>query len=181
LQDDQGLALDDRTRIEMEEMGFFFVRHPERKGMAMISQEGDVVAITDQGLPMNCIWFGLQRKRREVEAGFIKKGDEQADGEKASGEKKDDEKADEKPNSKKIKSRYLFAQAQFTPEALGPKPEAPVRPEPPVEEAKSDSVMLINRPTPARQKMRRKNQIRKKPTKRRWRPMKRIQRSTKPT
>ena len=140
LQDDQGLSLDDRTRIEMEEMGFFFVRHPERKGMAMISQEGDVIAITEQGVAYE-LHFGsvFSGSEEEVEAGFIKKGDESAEGEKASTEKKEDEKTDEKSNSKKIKSRYLFAQAQFTPDALGPKPEPPVKPEPPAEEAKPDA------------------------------------------
>lgn len=133
LQDDQGLTLDDRTRVEMEEMGFFFVRHPDRKGMAMISQEGDVAAITEQGVAYE-LHFGsvFSGSEEEVEAGFIKKADEKEGGEKADG--KTDEAKEDKP-SKKIKSRYLFAQASFSPEALGPKPEAPVKPDAPSEKA----------------------------------------------
>ncbi len=136
LQDDQGLTLDDRTRSEMEDMGFFFVRHPERKGMMMISQEGDVTAITDQGVAYE-LHFGsvFTGSEDEVEAGFIKKDDEKGEAGKDGDAKKDDD----KPDAKKIKSRYLFAQAAFTTEGLGPKPEAPVKPEPPAEEPKPDA------------------------------------------
>ena len=137
LQDDQGLTLDDRTRIEMEEMGFFFVRHPDRKGMAMISQEGDVAAITEQGVAYE-LHFGsvFSGSEEEVEAGFIKKDDEKEGGKTADG--KTDE-AKEDKNSKKIKSRYLFVQAAFSADALGTKPEAPVKPEEPAEDAKPEA------------------------------------------
>ena len=147
LQDDQGVALDDRTRMEMEEMGFFFIRLPDRKGMAMISQEGDAMAITEQGVAYD-LHFGsvFSGTEEEVEAGFIKKSDETPEGDKPAGEKKDEPKADDKSDSKKIKSRYLFVQAQFVPDALGPKPEEPVKPEPPAEEAKPEAA---NSDTPA--------------------------------
>ncbi len=141
LQDEQGLKLDERTRREMEEIGFFFVPLPNRKGMAMISQEGDLMAITEQGIAYE-LHFGsvFSGSEEEVEAGFIKKSDEKADGEKADSEKNaEGAEDDKKPGSKKIKSRYLFAQAQFSPEALGPKPEVPVKPEPPAEEAKPEA------------------------------------------
>jgi hypothetical protein len=139
LQDDQGLSLDDRTRAELEDMGFFFVRHPERKGMAMISQEGDVVAITEQGVAYE-LHFGsvFSGTEEEVEAGFIKKDDEKDEGKKEGDAKKDGDKAEDKSHGKKIKSRYLFAQATFSPDALGPKPEAPVKPESTAEEPKPD-------------------------------------------
>ncbi|HEY0984715.1 DUF4340 domain-containing protein [Schlesneria sp.] len=145
LQDDQGLALDDRTRREMEEIGFFFVRMPDRKGMAMISQEGDLAAVTEQGVAYE-LHFGsvFSGTEEEVEAGFINKGEEKSDanGKEAENKEKNDE-ADAKTDARKIKSRYLFAQAQFDPSALGPKPEAPVRPEAPAEAA------AANEDTPA--------------------------------
>jgi len=139
LQDDQGLALDERTRNEMEDIGFFFFRHPERKVMTMVSQEGDLVAITDQGVAYE-LHFGavFSGSEDEVEAGFIKQPDEAAAAKKTADEKADDE----KPGSKKIKSRYLFAQAQFSAEGIGPKPEAPVKPEAPPEEAVNDAANL---------------------------------------
>ena len=141
LQDEQGLKLDERTRREMEEIGFFFVPLPNRKGMAMISQEGDLMATTEQGVAYE-LHFGsvFTGSEEEVESGFIKKSDEKADGEKSDAEKEaDGAEDDKKPGSKKIKSRYLFAQAQFNPEALGPKPDAPVKPEPPAEEVKPEA------------------------------------------
>ena len=140
--DESGLKLDERTRREMEEIGFFFVPLPNRKGMAMVSQEGDLMATTEQGVAYE-LHFGsaFSGSEEEVEAGFIKKSDDKPDAAKDDGEKKSDEAEDDKkPGSKKIKSRYLFAQAQFSPEALGPQPEAPEKPEPPAEEAKQEAV-----------------------------------------
>ena len=136
LQDDQGVALDDRTRHEMEEMGFFFVRLPDRKGMAMISQEGDMIAVTEQGVAYE-LHFGsvFSGSEEEVEAGFIKTDDQKVAGEKVADEANDDKQL----KSKKIKSRYLFAQAQFDPEALGPKPVEPEKPEPPSDDAPPDT------------------------------------------
>ena len=136
LQDDAGLRLDDRTRRELEEIGFFIVPLQNRKGMKMISQEGDLTAVTEQGVAYD-LHFGavFSGSEEEVEAGFIKKSDDKPEGDKKPEEAEDDK----KPNSKKIKSRYLFVQAQFSPEALGPKPEEPVKPEPPADEAKPDA------------------------------------------
>ena len=152
LQDDQGLALDDRTRREMEEIGFFFVRMPDRKGMAMISQEGDLVAVTEQGVAYE-MHFGsvFSGSEEEVEAGFIKQTDEKADGEAKAEDKKAEEKMgdDKKNDSRKIKSRYLFVQAQFDPSALGPKPESPVKPEAPAEEVKPDAASPSDAPADA--------------------------------
>lgn len=137
LQDDKGISADKATQIELQDMGFFLVPGKDRRSFRMISQEGDVVAGTDQGvvydLHFGAVFTGTEE---EVEAGFIKKETEadakkDGDAEKKGEEKKDDE----KPGSKKIKSRYLFVQAQFDPEALGPKPDEPVKPEEPKEEA----------------------------------------------
>ena len=144
LQNDKPIVPDDRTRMEMQEMGFFFVPTRERKAMMMISQEGDVFAFTDQGVEYE-LHFGsvFSGSEEEVEAGFIKKSDDGTDADKKDGAKKDegkkDQQNDDKANSKKLKSRYLFVQAQFDAEALGPKPVAPEKPEAPAEDAKPEA------------------------------------------
>ena len=137
LEDDKGIVPDERTQIEMQDMGFFFVPTQGRRAMAMVSQEGDVFAGTDQGVVYE-LHFGsvFTGSAEEVEAGFINPSDDKAEGDKKPEEKKADEPADEKQNSKKVKSRYLFVQAQFDPELLGTKPEEPVKPEAPPEAAK---------------------------------------------
>lgn len=138
LEDDKGIVPDERTQIEMQDMGFFFVPTQQgRRAMAMVSQEGDVFAGTEQGVVYE-LHFGsvFTGSTEEVEAGFINSSDKE-EGEKKPEEKKADEPAaDDKPNSKKIKSRYLFVQAQFDPELLGAKPDEPVKPEAPAETAK---------------------------------------------
>ncbi len=133
LQDDKGITPDDRTRIEMQDMGFFFVP-TNRRGLAMISQEGDLFATTEQGVVYD-LHFGtaFTGNEEEVEAGFINKTDSKTEGEKS------DSKDEQKSNSKKINSRYLFVQTQLDVEALGAKPVAPEKPEPPAEEAKSET------------------------------------------
>jgi len=135
LQDDKAIVPDDRTRIEMQEMGFFFIPTRERRAMAMISQEGDMFATTDQGVVYD-LHFGsvFSGSEEEVEAGFIKQGDDEKKGD----EKKESE-DDKKPQSKKVKSRYLFVLTQFDPEALGPKPEAPEKPAEPAEDVKPEA------------------------------------------
>lgn len=136
LQDDKAIVPDDRTRIEMQDMGFFFVPMQDSRRLTMISQEGDLFASTEQGvvyeLHFGSVFTGTED---EVEAGFIKKDDA-----KPEDDKKDPaaEAKDEKPGVKKIKSRYLFAQAQFDASLLGVKPEEPVKPEPPAEDAKPE-------------------------------------------
>lgn len=146
LQGDAGLKLDDRTMMELQDVGIYFAQSPDRKGMEMISHEGDVTAITDQGVAYD-LRFGtvFSGSEEEVEAGFIKKADEQQEGDKPADEPKEEEKKpeesadDKKSDPKKIKSRYLFARAQFMPEAIGPAPEEPVKPEEPTEEAKPEA------------------------------------------
>jgi len=130
LQDDKGIGGDARTQAELRDMGFFLVPTENQRSLMMISQEGDVYAETDQGVLYE-LHFGsvFSGSEEEVESGFIKSSDSAADGDQKDTEKKDED----KPNSKKIKSRYLFVQAVFDPEGLGPKPEPPVKPEAPAE------------------------------------------------
>lgn len=153
LQNDKPVVPDDRTRMEMEQMGYYFAQSRQRRALQLVSQEGDVFATTDQGvlyeLHFGSVFSGTEE---EVEAGFIKKSDDEADAQKKDGDQKDEGKKDEqkepddKTNAKKLKSRYLFVQAQFDATALGPKPAAPEKPEPPAEEAKPDAA---DKETPA--------------------------------
>src|SRR5262249_43543198 len=91
LADDKTIVADDRTQIEMQDMGYLFVPTQGRRGMAMVSQEGDLLASTDQGVVYE-LHFGsvFTGSEEEVEAGFIKKSDEKSDG-----EKKDEKSADQ--------------------------------------------------------------------------------------
>jgi hypothetical protein len=141
LADDKGIVPDDRTRIEMQDMGYFFAPTRNKRSLQLISQEGDVYASTDQGV-MYDLHFGsvFTGTEEEVEAGFIKSSDENTSEEKkeeTKEEKKDERKdgADVKSgNAKTLKSRYLFVQAQFDQEALGTKPETPEKPQEPAEQ-----------------------------------------------
>lgn len=143
-QADKGMTADQRTQMELGDMGFFFVPTQNGRGAQLISQEGDVLATTDQGvvydLHFGSIFTGTEA---EVEAGFIGSDGEPKEGEPKDGEKKAEDKKDGEPadkaedsKSKKIKSRYFFATASFDADAIGPKPTAPVKPEPPTEDAK---------------------------------------------
>lgn len=144
LQDDKGLTADDRTRMEMQDIGFFFIQSRDRRGFEMISQEGDMFATTDQGVKYD-LHFGsvFSGSEEEVEAGFIKdaqdenKADDEKKDEKTDEPKKESE-DDKKSNGKKLKSRYLFVTAHFDAAALGPKPAAPEKPEAPAEDAKTE-------------------------------------------
>lgn len=138
LQDDKGITADKATQIELQDMGYFLARSKDGRSFRMISQEGDVVAGTDQGVVYD-LHFGavFTGSEEEVEAGFIKKEDEAKPEGEAKKEGEAEKKEEDKPNSKKIKSRYLFVQAQFDPEAIGPKPEAPAKPEEPKADEKA--------------------------------------------
>lgn len=141
LQNDKPIVPDDRTRIEMEQMGYYFAPSRQRRALQLVSQEGDVFAATDQGVLYE-LHFGsvFSGSEEEVEAGFIKKSDDDSGAEKKDDEKTDEKKEpDEKSNSKKLKSRYLFVQTQFDAESVGPKPVAPEKPEEPAEDAKTEA------------------------------------------
>jgi hypothetical protein len=107
-------------------MGFFIGPVPGRKKveLAMHSQEGDVLATTEQGVTYE-LHFGkiFNPLESDIEAGFIKpKEDEKAA-----------EETEDKPGAKRVKSRYLFAEVRFDKEALGPRPEPPTKPEQPAD------------------------------------------------
>lgn len=129
LEDDKGLAVDQRIMAEMQDMGYFFLPAGKRRTMSLISQEGELYAGTEQGV-MYDLRFGaaFTGDEEEVEAGFINQSGQ---------DKKPEPKKDAK--GKLINSRYLFVQAFFDPESVGPKPVEPVKPDPPEEEAKKDN------------------------------------------
>lgn len=138
---DQAMAIDQQTADELEGMGFFFGQGPGG-AIQMVSQEGDVTASTEQGVVYD-LHFGtvFTGTEDEVEAGFIKPSDANADAAKPNEPKPETtdkadatDKKDDSSKSKKIKSRYLFVQARFDAEGLGPKPEEPVKPEEPPEQ-----------------------------------------------
>lgn len=128
---DSGIKLDQATAMDLGMKGFFFARTPDG-GQQLVSKEGDVIASTNEGVEY-LLHFGevFSGSEEEIEFGFAK-GDEPKDG-----EKKDD--ADKKPaDASKKKSRYLFVTTQLNPEAIGPKPEEPTKPEEPGEAPKVD-------------------------------------------
>lgn len=144
LQSDKSLVPDERTQIEMGQMGFYFKPSRQRRTFELVTQEGNLFAATDQGVLYE-LHFGsvFSGNEEEVEAGFIKKSDDESGGEKKDDAKKDEKKEpEEKPNSKKLKSRYLFVETRFDAESVGPKPVAPEKPEAPAEEAKPDDAAL---------------------------------------
>lgn len=126
---DAGITLDQLTELDLQSKGFFFARSPDG-AQQLVSKEGDVVAMTDQGVEY-VLHFGdvFSGTEEEIEFGFTKKEGEE--GEKKEGEEQPEKKDDPAKSAQTLKkSRYLFVTAHFNPEGLGPKPEAPVKPEP---------------------------------------------------
>lgn len=117
------MQLDQMSMLDLDSKGFMLAR--SRNGKAMLfPKEGNVIASTDQGVRYD-LKFGeiFNGTDEEVEVGFAAKEEGK---EKEGGEKK------EAPKSTQ-KSRYLFVTVTFDPKALGPKPNAPTKPEPPAE------------------------------------------------
>ncbi len=130
---DSGIKLDQATAMDLGIKGFFFASTPDG-GQQLVSKEGDVIASTNEGVEY-LLHFGevFSGSEEEIEFGFAK-GDEAKDA-----EKKDDGEGDKKAaDTSKKKNRYLFVTTQLNPEALGPKPEEPVKPEEPGEAPKVD-------------------------------------------
>lgn len=131
---ESGIKIDQATAMDMGMKGFFFASTPDG-GQQLVSKEGDVIASTNEGVEY-LLHFGevFSGTEEEIEFGFAK-GDESEEGEKKDGDT--EKKNDEKPgDTGKKKSRYLFVTTQLNPEAIGPKPEAPVKPEDPGEAPK---------------------------------------------
>ncbi len=131
------LKLDQSTVIDLDLKGFFLVRSQKGGGYRLVPKEGKVIAVTDQGVAYD-LSFGevFSGNEQEVEVGFAaKEGDAAKKPEDAA---KDDEK---NPDSTKSlqKSRYLFVMVHFDETGLGPKPEAPVKPEPPGDTPAADA------------------------------------------
>ncbi len=130
---DSGIKLDQATAMDLGMKGFFFAKSPDG-GQQLVSKEGDVIASTNEGVEY-LLHFGevFSGSEEEIEFGFAK-GDEPKEG-----EKKEGEEADKKPeDTTKKKNRYLFVTTQLNPEAIGPKPEEPTKPEEPGEAPKVD-------------------------------------------
>ncbi len=134
---DSGIKLDQATAMDLGMKGFFFASTPDG-GQQLVSKEGDVIASTNEGIEY-LLHFGevFSGSEEEIEFGFAK-GDEPKEAEKKEGEeaKKDD--AEKKPDDGKKKNRYLFVTTQLSPEAIGPKPEEPIKPEEPGDAPKVD-------------------------------------------
>lgn len=128
LREGEGLQLDQLTVLDLDAKGFFLVRTP-KGAFRLIPKDGNVIAVTDQGIGYD-LKFGeiFSGTEEQVEVGFAAK-EEGKDGEKKEGDKKEDEKKDESKSLQK--SRYLFVTVHFDADGLGPKPEEPVKPEPP--------------------------------------------------
>ncbi len=132
---DSGIKIDQATAMDLGIKGFFFAQTPDG-GQQLVSKEGDVIAATNEGVEY-LLHFGevFSGSEEEIEFGFANDG-EKKDGEEA----KPDDAADKKKpaDTNKPKSRYLFVTTQLSTEALGTKPEAPVKPEDPGEAPKVD-------------------------------------------
>ncbi|HET6426225.1 MAG TPA: DUF4340 domain-containing protein [Planctomycetaceae bacterium] len=130
---DSGIKLDENIALDLETKGYFFAPTPEG-GLQLFSKEGDVIASTNEGVEY-LLHFGevFSGSEEEIEFGFAKSDDAAK-----TDEKKDDADAKKDTADGKKKSRYLFVTTQLNAEAIGPKPEAPTKPEEPGEAPKVD-------------------------------------------
>ena len=137
LREGEGLQLDQSTVLDLDMKGFFLVRTKKGGGYRLIPKEGKVIAVTDQGVAYD-LSFGevFSGTEQEVEVGFAAKEGDAA--QKPDGDTKDEEKKSD-PTKSLQKSRYLFVMVHFDKAGLGPKPEAPVKPEEPKETPAADA------------------------------------------
>ncbi|MCA9045121.1 MAG: DUF4340 domain-containing protein, partial [Planctomycetaceae bacterium] len=130
----EGGALDLAARVDMQEKGFFF----DPGSRQILANEGNIIVGSSKGVAY-VVKFGeefsgdevaLEVGQEDAKAATDEqpKEDEKAD---ATSEEKTAEEAPEEDDS--TKGRYLFIGAVFHPDLLGPKPEPPVKPEPPAE------------------------------------------------
>ncbi len=134
---DGNLPRDQFSAIDLQDKGFFLASDRKSNRTKLIGKEGQMVAVTDQGVAYD-LKFGdvFSGSEEEVEVGFASKDGDTP--KQPAGDAKDDE---QKPDSTKSlqKSRYLFVMVHFDDVGLGPKPEAPVKPEPPTETPAADA------------------------------------------
>lgn len=133
-------TLDMEMAVDLSTKGFLLARSNKGNAVRMIPKDGEVIAVTDQGVSYD-LKFGeiFTGTEEEAEVGFAKdeaKDGDSKDTEKKDGEKKDEEGAEKKDPSKATqKSRYLYVTVSFDPKGLGPKPTEPTKPEEPAETA----------------------------------------------
>ena len=147
---DGKVAQDQMVQLDLQDKGFFLASDRKSNRTVMIPKEGQMTVITNQGVAYD-LKFGdvFSGTEKEVEVGFAaKEGDaaKKPDDDAKEGEKKSD------PTKSLPKSRYLFVMVHFDEGGLGPKPEAPVKPEPPtaapaVEASSEDAAADANAPT----------------------------------
>ena len=131
------------TKIELQSKGFILGVLQKGGAMLMIPKDGQVTALTDQGISYD-LKFGeiFNGTEEEVEVG---KDEEKKEGEEKDDAKKDEEKKESKEDNKSLqKSRYLYVAVTFDADGLGPKPAAPVKPEEP-----SDTPAAVDEDAPA--------------------------------
>ena len=143
----EGVSLDPGTMLDLQSRGFYFI--PTKNGEQMVSKEGDLIAMTDEGVVYE-MHFGdvFTGSMEEVEIGGITKP---AEDKPAEGEAKEGDTAKpEDPTQKK--SRYLFVTTSFDASKIPGKPSEPVEPQapgeqPPVDEnASADALKAANTP-----------------------------------
>ena len=135
--------LEAAVQQELSENGFLMYRDPESGRRRLLSQGGELIAATNEGVEYH-LHFGssFTGTEEEIEIGksSSKDGDaeEKAEEEKPAGPEEADGKADEKEaddedsdKSETTESRYLFVRAVFNETLLGDKPAEPVKPAPP--------------------------------------------------
>lgn len=135
-------TLDMEMAVDLSTKGFLLARSNKGTSVRMIPKDGEVIAVTDQGVSYD-LKFGeiFTGTEEEAEVGFAKdkeegKEGEGKDAEKKDGEKKEDDAVEKKDPSKATqKSRYLYVTVSFDPKGLGPKPTEPAKPEEPAEAA----------------------------------------------
>jgi hypothetical protein len=129
--------------VDLQSRGFVLARSQKGGPVRMIPKDGNVVAVTDQGVAYD-LKFGeiFTGTETEAEVGFGGKdsgdGESKAEEGKTDADKKAEEKKedDKKKDDKSLqKSRYLYVTVSFDAQGLGPKPTAPEMPEEPSEDA----------------------------------------------
>ena len=153
LRRERGPGFSPFDRIDMQQKGFYF-----KADDSLASNEGELIAGTNEGIRYSLL-FGkvFTGSDVEIEAGQAKDKAEEKSGAEGEGSETaagdgddaataaDSQDGEEKPtdadedsaadDQSLKKSRYVFILASFDESLLGPRPEAPVKPEPPSDAA----------------------------------------------